>query len=66
MQPDIPFEFWIDMNLPPSLAEWITTKDIDFVNLFEAKGHPPKILYVNTGISARINRCFYLKNRLKQ
>lgn len=86
MQPDIPFEFWIDMNLPPSLAEWITTnyqfpaksffelgfaatddavifnlarksphtivittKDIDFVNLVEAKGQPPKILYVNTG-----------------
>ena len=86
MQPDMPFEFWIDMNLPPALAEWITsnyqlpaksffelgfataddavvfnlarksphtivitTKDIDFVNLVEAKGHPPKILYVNTG-----------------
>lgn len=86
MQPELPFEFWIDMNLPPSLAEWIstnyqfpaksfyelgfattddaiifnlarksprtiviTTKDIDFVNLVEVKGHPPKILYVNTG-----------------
>lgn len=86
MQPEMPLEFWIDMNLPPALAEWITTnyqfpaksfhqlgfattedavifnlarkssytivittKDIDFVNLVEVKGEPPKILYVNTG-----------------
>ena len=79
-------EFWIDLNLPPKMAEWlstnykvaaksfkelgfteiddtsvfksaaqknniiiITTKDVDFINLQNDIGAPPKILYLNVG-----------------
>lgn len=85
MQPEN-IEFWIDLNLPPKMADWlktgfnvtaksfielgfgetedaivyktaakrnntiiITTKDIDFINLQNDIGVPPKILYLNVG-----------------
>ncbi len=85
MQPEN-LEFWIDLNLPPVMASWltndfyvsaksfkelgfetsedilifklasslsntiiITTKDVDFINLSNKIGSPPKILFLNVG-----------------
>jgi predicted nuclease of predicted toxin-antitoxin system len=89
MQPDN-LEFWIDINLPPALKDWIvydfhtqaktflemgfqladdafifneaaknehtiiiTTKYTDYLYLSKDKGHPPKILHINTGNIAK-------------
>ncbi len=43
-------KFWIDAQLSPALAPWISdTKDNDFLHLLQRFGPPPQIVWIICG-----------------